>query len=38
VPLVLEYEEVLMRLRNDIGLSVPDVNRLLDGICFLNRL
>jgi len=37
VPLVLEYEEVLMRLRKDIGLSVPDVNRLLDGICRVGK-
>lgn len=33
VPLVLEYEQVLMRMRGELGLSSQEVNRLLDGIC-----
>ncbi len=33
VPLVLEYEEVLMRQQSDLGLSKHAVDRLLDGIC-----
>ena len=33
VALVLEYEEVLMRQRQTLGLTKQDVDRLLDGIC-----
>lgn len=33
VPLVLEYEDVLLRHRNESGLSVVEVGALLDYIC-----
>lgn len=33
VPLVLEYEEVLMRQREALNLNHDDVGLLLDGIC-----
>lgn len=33
VPLVLEYEEVLKREASGIGLTVPDIEDLLDYIC-----
>lgn len=37
VPLVLEYEEVLMRLHSDVGLAREEVERLLDGICHVGE-
>lgn len=33
VPLVLEYEEVLLRQRREIGLSETEVARYVDAIC-----
>lgn len=33
VSLVLEYEEVLMRQRSDLGLTKREIDRLLDGLC-----
>ena len=35
VPLVLEYEEVLLRQRNELGLTRRDVGDVLDAICNL---
>lgn len=37
VPLVLEYEEVLMRQRNELGVTREEVQRLLDGICRVGK-
>lgn len=33
VPLVLEYEEVLMRRRGDLGLTANDVTDVIDYVC-----
>jgi predicted nucleic acid-binding protein len=33
VPLVLEYEEVLLRQRASLGLAPEDVADLVDGLC-----
>lgn len=38
VPLVLEYEAVLMRYRLDLGLSQDDVTDLVDALCALSTL
>jgi putative PIN family toxin of toxin-antitoxin system len=35
VPLVLEYEEVLLRQRRDLNLTREDVGDLIDAICAL---
>jgi len=35
VPLVLEYEEVLLRQRKTLGLSQQDVTDLVDALCAL---
>ena len=37
VPLVLEYEEVLIRYRKELGLSEEDVQDLVDSICSLAK-
>jgi predicted nucleic acid-binding protein len=37
VPLVLEYEDVLMRSRHSIGLSTADVGDFLDFLCRTGR-
>ena len=37
VPLVLEYEEVLMRQHSELNLTEQAVNRLLDGICRVGK-
>lgn len=37
VPLVLEYESVLMRLRKELGLNQQDVYDLVDAFCRLGR-
>jgi len=36
IPLALEYEDVLMRQRIEMGLSVDDVNGLVDSLCALS--
>jgi putative PIN family toxin of toxin-antitoxin system len=36
IPLVLEYEEVLMRQRTSLGLSRNDVEDLVDAFCALS--
>jgi predicted nucleic acid-binding protein len=38
VPLVLEYEDVLLRLADDIGLSPGDIVALLDYFCRVAHL
>jgi hypothetical protein len=38
VPLVLEYEEVLIRHLGETGLTVQDVDVLLDFFCSVGRL
>lgn len=38
VPLVLEYEEVLLRQRLLLGLTQPDVADLIDAICALTHI
>jgi predicted nucleic acid-binding protein len=38
VPLVLEYEDVLLRLADDIGLSPGDIDALLDYFCRVAHL
>jgi putative PIN family toxin of toxin-antitoxin system len=35
VPLVFEYEEILLRQRKDLGLARDDVNDLIDAVCAL---
>ena len=35
VPLVLEYESVLMRQRTELGITQDDVNDLVDAVCNL---
>jgi putative PIN family toxin of toxin-antitoxin system len=35
VPLVLEYEEILLRQRISLGLTEDDVSNLIDGFCTL---
>lgn len=35
VPLVLEYEDVLLRQRDELGLSADDVGDLIDSLCAL---
>lgn len=35
VPLIFEYEEVLLRQRRELGLARDDVNDLIDAICAL---
>lgn len=35
IPLVLEYEDVLMRQRDELGLSADDVEVLVDSLCAL---
>lgn len=35
IPLVLEYEEVLLRQRNELGLSADEVSELIDSLCAL---
>jgi len=35
VPLIFEYEEVLLRQRRELGLSRDDVDDLIDAICAL---
>jgi predicted nucleic acid-binding protein len=37
VPLVLEYEEVLLRQRASLGLTHEDVTHLVDALCALAR-
>lgn len=37
VALVLEYEEILMRHRLDLGLSQDDVTDLVDALCSLSQ-
>jgi putative PIN family toxin of toxin-antitoxin system len=37
VPLVLEYEEVLLRQRVSLGLSPEDVTDLVDALCALGQ-
>lgn len=37
VPLVLEYEAVLMRQRIELGLTQDDVNDLIDALCTLGH-
>lgn len=37
VALVLEYEEILMRHRLDLGLSQDDVSELVDALCALSK-
>jgi predicted nucleic acid-binding protein len=38
VPLVLEYEEVLLRHADDMGLAADDINALLDYLCRVAHL
>jgi putative PIN family toxin of toxin-antitoxin system len=35
VPLILEYEDVIQRQRDEIGISPPDVSALIDSLCAL---
>jgi len=35
VPLILEYEEVIQRQREEVGLSQNDVSDLIDSLCAL---
>jgi putative PIN family toxin of toxin-antitoxin system len=35
VPLVLEYEDVLLRQRDRLGLTIDDVDTLIDSLCAL---
>ncbi len=35
VPLILEYEDVLQRQREEIGLSQKDISALIDSLCAL---
>ena len=35
VPLVLEYEDVLLRQRDRLGLTIDDVDKLVDSLCAL---
>ena len=35
VPLILEYEDVIQRQRDEIGLSQNDVSALIDSLCTL---
>lgn len=35
VPLVLEYEDVIQRQREEVGLSQSDVSALIDSLCAL---
>jgi putative PIN family toxin of toxin-antitoxin system len=35
VPLVLEYEAVLLRLRTELGITQEDVNDVVDAVCNL---
>jgi putative PIN family toxin of toxin-antitoxin system len=35
VPLILEYEDVIQRQRDEIGLSALDVSALIDSLCAL---
>ena len=35
VPLILEYEDVIQRHREDVGLSQTDVSTLIDSLCAL---
>jgi len=37
VPLVLEYEEVLLRYRAELGLTQDDVADLVDALCALGK-
>ena len=37
VPLVLEYEAVLMRQRTELGLTQEDVNDVVDAVCTLGK-
>ena len=37
VPLVLEYEAVLLRYRTELGLTQEDVADLIDAFCALSR-
>ena len=37
VPLVLEYEEVLLRYREELGLTQDDVADLVDALCALGK-
>ena len=37
VPLVLEYEDVLLRQREELGLSLNDVSALVDSLCALGQ-
>jgi len=36
VPLVLEYEDVLLRQRDDLGLTTEEVTALIDALCALS--
>lgn len=36
VPLVLEYEDVLLRQRQELGLTAEDVGSLVDALCALS--
>jgi len=37
VPLVLEYEEVLLRYQSELGLSQEDVADVVDALCALSK-
>ncbi len=37
VPLVLEYEEIIQRQHDEIGMSLEDVSALIDSICALSN-
>jgi putative PIN family toxin of toxin-antitoxin system len=37
VPLLFEYEEVLMRMRHELNLTRSEIDRLLDGICRIGK-
>ena len=35
IPLVLEYDDVLLRQRSELGLSAEDIDSLIDSLCAL---
>lgn len=37
VPLILEYEDVILRQRDEIGLSAREVSDLIDSLCSLSH-
>ena len=36
IPLALEYEDVLLRQRSELGLSIDDVDALVDSLCAMS--